>query len=1158
MMTTNRELFYRDPTQTKIPNDGVAQVVRPETEQQWDVLRWELHSFVCAGQYARGLERILDSFVSNLSQAQQPAVWVSGFYGSGKSHLVRVLEHLWRDVQLPNGERARDLVTLTDDIRDHLTELSTAGKRLGGLWSAAGTLASGKSDAVRLAFLSILFDSAGLPTQYEHARFTIWAKENGYLDAVQAAVETEDRTFDREVHDLYVSPVIARALLDADPTLGSSVKDVRELLVAQFPPTTTDVTDDEMFDVMDAVLRLQSTSPAKLPLTLVVLDEMQQYIGDDNDKALAVQNIVQGCSARFESTVLFVATGQSALTATPTLQKLIDRFPLPVELSDNDVETVVREVVLRKKPERVPVLKSTIDASAGEIDRQLGGTRFAPRAEEKPKLVPDYPVLPNRWRLWSEMLRAVDRAGKSGLVRSQLGLIHGGVRAAADRPIGNVIGADYLFFDDKAHVDMLMSGVLLREVDDFIQRMMSEGGENADKGRLCALIFLISQMAQPVLGGESGLRATAPFLADLLVENLAEDGARLRKRVPELLDELVAEGRIVRDGDTYRLLTQEDAEWEKDYRTRLAAVRDDAMRMSQLRSERLTVAVEAAIGNLKLAHGASKTPRKLGIHWGQDEPVVNDGGVPVWVRDEWSASESAVRKAAAEAGDESPIVFVFLPRRESDRIRDALATRVAAEETLNRPVPQTDEGRAARQAMASRRDRAEEEIVALFGEVVARARVFQGGGTELTTTSSLRDSVETAANRSLIRLYPKFTQGDNANWGKVITRARDGAPDALTAVGHHGEPTTLAVCKEVLAAISPGGSKGSDIQKRFAGPPFGWPKDAVSGAVLVLLAAGNIRAAQDGKDLSGPKELPQTQIGKVTLFKEDAPPTAPQRLAVRGLLTAAGISYEPGQEGAQIPALLQRLKDLAARAGGVPPLPEAPDTYHLDTLLALAGNQRFRQVADDHDRLSTDLERWRAATARREKRETAWRVLGRLLRHADGLPVAEVATPAVAAICDSRQLLDEPDPIAPILSELVTTMRTEVTQRAQQLVNAQHAAVTALEASPEWNKLDPTDCAAILAEARLVPAPLPDVSSESRLLDSLDAASLSAWTDRIMLVDKRRDQARQWAAMKLEPKSVEVKAPSATFKPGDDLTPYFDQLRARVQSHLDAGATVII
>ena len=111
MTITNRELFYRDPTDTKIPNDGVAKVLRPETEQQWDVLKWELKSFVCEGEYARGLERILDSFLTNLSQAQQPAVWVSGFYGSGKSHLVRVLEYLWRDTELPGGESARSLVT---------------------------------------------------------------------------------------------------------------------------------------------------------------------------------------------------------------------------------------------------------------------------------------------------------------------------------------------------------------------------------------------------------------------------------------------------------------------------------------------------------------------------------------------------------------------------------------------------------------------------------------------------------------------------------------------------------------------------------------------------------------------------------------------------------------------------------------------------------------------------------------------------------------------------------------------------------------------------------------------------------------------------------------------------------------------------------------
>ena len=147
----------------------------------------------------------------------KPAVWVSGFYGSGKSHLVRVLEYLWRDVVLPGGgESARSVVTLPDSVRDDLAELSTAAKRAGGLWSAAGTLGSGRSDAVRLAFLSVLLESADLPEQFPLARFMIWAKENGYLDSVTEAVTAAGKTLKKEVYDLYVSPVIAKALLKAD------------------------------------------------------------------------------------------------------------------------------------------------------------------------------------------------------------------------------------------------------------------------------------------------------------------------------------------------------------------------------------------------------------------------------------------------------------------------------------------------------------------------------------------------------------------------------------------------------------------------------------------------------------------------------------------------------------------------------------------------------------------------------------------------------------------------------------------------------------------------------------------------------------------------------------------------------------------------------
>jgi len=673
----------------------------------------------------------------------------------------------------------------------------------------------------------------------------MWAHENGYLETIRATVEAAGRTYDKELADLHVSTLISKALQSTDLGLTSPV-DVRDLLKRQFPPVTGDVTEDEMFDAMDDVLRVQSTKSGRLPLVLVVLDELQEYIADNPEKAREVRELVEGCSRRFESQVLIVATGQSALTATPTLQRLIARFSVHVGLSDVDVETVVRKVVLRKKPEHVPALKSALDAVSGEIDKHLGGTQLAPRAADKPDLVPDYPLLPTRRRFWVMALRAIDKAGKGGQLRTQLRMVHDAAAKVADAPVGHVVGADFLYTDQ--FTPMLQSGVLLKEIDELIRSLRVEGPDGVLKARICSLIFLISQVPARTIGGETGLRATAPYLADLLVEDLADDGARLRKRVPEMLDLLVADGRLMRIDDEYRLQTEEGAEWEKDYRSRLAAIRDDVTRMNLLRSERLMTAVDNALGGIKLFHGTSKTPRKIDMHWGQEEPATGEGDIPVWIREEWSVTEAAVKKAAAEAGDESPIVFVFVPKQDVDQIKEALASHAAAEETLRRPTPQTDEGRAAERAMKTRRATDEDRLRTLFEGVVSRARVFQGGGSEVAA-SDLRDGVNTAANHALIRLFPKFHTGDNPNWGKVVTKARDGAPDALDAVGHHGEPTTNGVCKEVLAAVTPAGTKGADLQKRFAAPPYGWPKDAINGAVLTLLAAGNVRAALDGKDL---------------------------------------------------------------------------------------------------------------------------------------------------------------------------------------------------------------------------------------------------------------------------------------------------------------------
>jgi hypothetical protein len=88
----NRSLYFRDPTTLELLNNGVSKVSEIGHDSgQIKTLRFELQNFVCDGEYARGMERILSAYLGGLGKAEQSAVWVSGFFGSGKSHLVKLL-----------------------------------------------------------------------------------------------------------------------------------------------------------------------------------------------------------------------------------------------------------------------------------------------------------------------------------------------------------------------------------------------------------------------------------------------------------------------------------------------------------------------------------------------------------------------------------------------------------------------------------------------------------------------------------------------------------------------------------------------------------------------------------------------------------------------------------------------------------------------------------------------------------------------------------------------------------------------------------------------------------------------------------------------------------------------------------------------------------
>ncbi|HRA51707.1 BREX system P-loop protein BrxC, partial [Actinotalea sp.] len=721
-MTLNRELFVKDPLDYVIPNDGVSKITPLRTEREWAVLRYELTSFVCEGEYERGLQRILDTYLSHLPRATQPAVWVSGFYGSGKSHLVRVLEHLWRDQALPDASTARGLATVGGSISDSLRELSTAARRIGAApWSAAGTLDTANVEQLNLAFLAIVLRAAGLPDKVAPARLRLWLRDEGIEDAVVAALESQGRDVDRAIAGFHLSVPLAQAVLDQRPALATTPADLLQQFKAQFP----DQPSVSVADTVELLRRvLTGVGGGVVPPTLVVLDEVQQYINDDPDRAMAVQHVVQAVSAEFEGRVLLVATGQQDLTSTPVLQKLQDRFSVKTHLENQDVDQVVRRVLLQKEPARTPELAAVIERAKGEISRELAGSRIAHRPSDDGVLLADYPLLPARRRFWEQVLRVADAGGRAGQLRSQLRVVHEANRRAAGRPVGTVVGADFLY--DEKHSDLNQSGRLLKETQQLIADQAAHPDDGALRARILGLIHLISLL--PTEGpADTGVRPTAEHLADLLVEDVEHDGHRLRARVPELLAALAHEGVVQQHGAEYRLQTAEGREWDQDYGRRRAALAADAAAQAAERDRMLREAVLTYLP-ARVPQGKVKEQRAVALQTGETEPQVV-AAIPVWVRSEWDGvTRKQFGELARGAGQDSPVVFVHLGKVRGDELRAAVLDLVAAGEVLDaRAHPTTEEGQEARAAMTSRRAAAQSRATAVIADVLAQATVELAG-----------------------------------------------------------------------------------------------------------------------------------------------------------------------------------------------------------------------------------------------------------------------------------------------------------------------------------------------------------------------------------------------------------------------------------------------
>lgn len=486
----------------------------------------------------------------------------------------------------------------------------------------------------------------------------------------------------------------------------------------------------------------------------------------------------------------------------------------------------------------------------------------------------------------------------------------------------------------------------------------------------------------------------------------------------------------------------------------------------------------------------------------------------------WDETLKTVSTDIAAQPDTDATIHLLIERHDAERLEEALRQRQAAQTVLDqRGVPSTTEGDQAQKAMAARLGAAERTIKEILEAAVRDAKVILAGGSEQSGTY-LKDRLHAGAQAALARLYPQFDTADDPGWERVVKNAQGGQADALKAVGHNGTPDTHPVCQMIRAKLG-AGRKGKELRDEFEGPPYGWPQDAVDGALLVLAHAGLIRVlGEDGKE-TVLRNLPRQKIGLCPFLPETHTVTTTHKRAIRALGQAVGINVPPDQEAEQLPLILKSLREAAQAAGGDPPAPAAPATPDLDALDALTGNERLIEAASRGTALAAAYAAWVDSRQTIAARLPTYRTTESLVKLG-----AHGQQAALEDVRSQRRLLDEPDPIPPLRQDAAAELRSRLNAAFDAYEAELAAAEALLHEDANWQKLSPEDKHAIRADNGLLPVARPNVASPEDIVAALTSRNLAAWADLTRGLRAGAQAALDEAAERLQPEIQPITLPA--------------------------------
>ena len=1141
----NKELFTLNPDQVNLKNEGVAKISTINEKEDLLIVEYELKTFVCEGEYHEGLRKILEYYLQNYNSSVQPTFWVSGFYGSGKSHLVKMASYLWNDFEFPNGKTARHIKPLPQDIQDLFVEIDRKQKIQGKL-SIAGTLRDFPSKDIRYSFLQIFLNSVGLPPQYHHFQFVHWLKKENIYDGVQVILGTAGKSLKTEIERIFVSTSLAKAVLEMKPEMADSEAKLLELFRAQFARVDTIGREEFVKTITDEILPLSFGD--KIPCTIIILDEVQQFIGADANLAFDVQLLAEDLSSRFDGKFLLIGTGQNALSDTPNLQRLMARFRVPIQLTNTDIQTVIRKTILHKKPTAIAPLNAKLDASSGEISRNLEGTVFGYLTEDKNTLVADYPLLPSTRKFWYKVLQVVDVAGTSGQLRNQLRLIDDSLKTIAEKEVGYIVPADFIFTQTRA--DLIQSGLLLNDTSNLIQGKKAEGGDVEIEGRILSAIFLLDQITSN--NSDAGIKSNDNTIADLLIDNLNVNSDAFRTKVKVLIKKLVDEKVLMPINDEYKLQTKIGAEWEQEFKKQSIKLNNSGDdQIQSLRKEKMVAHFRDKTRGISITQGTSRMVRDFEL-WDKDTMPNTEHKLNLWIRDGWFENETTIENEIRAGGTNAPLAYAFVKKFRDPEIRTEIIKFLAAGLAINAMgLPSTPEGEQAKKSMETRKSQAMTAVQELTEKICDETIVFLAGGNTVHS-GTLKDNIQEAMNSIADRQFSDFkSKADFLNWGKALTDALAGISDALKAINYTGDIDKHPVASELLRFMGNSSKTGKDIRNQFMKAPYGWPQDALD-AMLIMLKNMQLISTNE-------TDLKVAKINQASFKKEIHTLGAREKIGIRKLFQDAGISCPPNHEIFPYSnEYLNKLKTLAAQVSGDAPRPEPINIDFIKDIENKEGNERLLEILQQKDDLQAKFIDWSAKAKLVSAREPLWNLLVELNNHAPDEPEMEQLKIETKAIKYDRLLLQVPDLIQRILTDITDKLLSILNKRKEQYNTLYDLRMADLQANEYFKKLTPEQKHNILAKHQLLAKPEIKQLEAQVLLNQLQKASLYTWDTKIAALPGQFQSALEEAILLSAPRAKTYSLPRKTISNQAEIDSYAAELKTELETLLAASSSIIL